>query len=123
VLGVFRDRAADARPVLVQAPFVLAETDAEAGRLAWAGWRTNAVGSSDTKADIVLPRHFDEAAASVRPSDMLDAVWLVTSAEQLADRIDAVLAAGATRVYLHAIAAPDQFLTGAAKAVDARFSS
>jgi coenzyme F420-dependent glucose-6-phosphate dehydrogenase len=121
VVDAFRSGGGAGKPVLVQAPVVLAASDDEAQRLAWEGWRIGAIGSPDAKADLALPRHFDEIAASVRPSDMGGAVWLASSSDALADRVEHVLGLGVDCVYLHAVAAARHFLETAGRGLSSRF--
>ena len=97
VIDAFREGGGEHKPVAVQVHLSWAEDDDTALAIAHDQWGTNVFGS-DLAWDLELPAQFDEAARTVRPEDVTDAVLVSADPAQhvkwlreLADlRVDAL---------------------------------
>jgi probable non-F420 flavinoid oxidoreductase len=73
VIDAFRDGGGERKPVAVQVHLSWAEDDDTALAIAHDQWRTNVFGP-ELAWDLELPAQFDEAARTVRPEDVTEAV-------------------------------------------------
>jgi hypothetical protein len=73
VIDAFREGGGERKPIAVQVHLSWAEDDATALAIAHDQWRTNVFGP-ELAWDLALPAQFDEAARTVRPEDVTEAV-------------------------------------------------
>jgi len=72
-----------------------------------AEWWPNAGIGGELTQELPLPRHFQQAAALVRPEDLAEKIPMGPDPERCVEQVQAFVDAGFTHVYLHQIG-PDQ---------------
>jgi alkanesulfonate monooxygenase SsuD/methylene tetrahydromethanopterin reductase-like flavin-dependent oxidoreductase (luciferase family) len=110
LIAAFREVAGPEAPVYIQSHLSFADTDEEARANAFDQWRANVL-AGDIGADVWSARHFDAAAAYVRPEDMDGAVRISADIGQHREWIYQDLELGVQGVFLHNVGRnQDQFI-------------
>lgn len=100
VVEAFRDGGGETLRVCIQVHLSWAETDEEALEIAHEQWRTNVFGS-EIAWNLELPQQFDEAARTVRPEDLRDAVLISAEPKQHIAWLQEIAALGVDELSLH----------------------
>jgi coenzyme F420-dependent glucose-6-phosphate dehydrogenase len=106
VVRAFAGAGGRGKPCYGQVTACWAETEAAARRTALEWWPTAAV-PGELGQELPLPRHFEQAAATVREEDVAKAVVCGPDPERHRQAIRQFLEAGIDRVYVHQVG-PDQ---------------
>ena len=100
VIDAFREGGGEHKPVAVQVHVSWAEDDDTALAIAHDQWRTNVFGR-DLAWDLELPAQFDEAARTVRPEDVTEAVLVSADPAQHVKWLRELAELGVDALYLH----------------------
>ncbi len=100
VIDAFHDGGGEHKPVAVQVHLSWAEDDDTALAIAHDQWRTNVFGS-DLAWNLELPAQFDEAARTVRPEDVTEAVLVSADPIQHVKWLRELVDLGVDAIYLH----------------------
>ena len=100
VIDAFREGGGEHKPVTVQVHLSWAEDDDTALAIAHDQWRTNVFGS-EIAWNLELPSQFDEAARTVRPEDVTDAVLISADPAQHVKWLRELTDLGVDALYLH----------------------
>jgi probable non-F420 flavinoid oxidoreductase len=100
VIDAFRDGGGERKPVAVQVHLSWAEDEDIALAIAHDQWRTNVFGP-DLAWDLELPAQFDEAARTVRPGDVTEAVLVSADPAQHVKWLRQLAELGVDALYLH----------------------
>jgi coenzyme F420-dependent glucose-6-phosphate dehydrogenase len=96
----FESNGGHGKPLLLQLSFSYGKTRQEAEEEAFHQWRTNAC-SKDELAELYKPEHFDEKLKHITLKAVVEKTNIITSINQLAEKINECREWGATRVVLH----------------------
>jgi len=100
VVKAFRENGGEGKPVSLQLSFSYARSLEDAVTGAWDQWRNN-ISSPEQLADISKPEHFDELAKDVTPEDVMNAIPVFTSMNELRAYIDELKEFNPTSIILH----------------------
>ena len=100
VIDAFHDGGGEHKPVALQVHLSWAEDDDTALAVAHDQWRTNVFGS-DLAWNLELPGQFDEAARTVRPEDVTEAVLVSADPIQHVKWLRELADLGVDALYLH----------------------
>lgn len=100
VVEAFRGGGGANKPMFLQAKHAYAESDEAARTDAFEQWRTNIFGSA-MMATLRTPTEFDQAAAFVRPEDMVGPVRISSDLSRHAEWLRGDLALGFEHIYVH----------------------
>jgi G6PDH family F420-dependent oxidoreductase len=100
VIDAFREGGGGSKRVCVQVHVSWAVTHDEAIAVAHDQWRTNVFGS-DLAWNLELPRQFDEAARTVRPSDVVECVLVSADPEQHVEWLNEYASLGVDELSIH----------------------
>jgi probable non-F420 flavinoid oxidoreductase len=100
MIEAFRENAGDDAPVYIQSHVSFADTDEEARDNAFDQWRANVL-AGDLGADLWSVRHFDAAAAYIRPEDLDGGVRISADIERHKAWIAQDLELGVQGIVLH----------------------
>jgi hypothetical protein len=100
VIDAFRDGGGERKPVAVQVHLSWAEDDDTALAIAHDQWRTNVFGP-ELAWDLELPGQFDEAARTVRPEDVTEAVLVSADPAQHVKWLRELVDLDVDALYLH----------------------
>lgn len=100
VINAFHDGGGEHKPVALQVHLSWAEDDDTALAVAHDQWRTNVFGS-DLAWNLELPGQFDEAARTVRPEDVTEAVLVSADPIQHVKWLRELADLGVDALYLH----------------------
>jgi probable non-F420 flavinoid oxidoreductase len=100
VIDAFREGGGGSKRVCVQVHVSWAVTHDEAIAIAHDQWRTNVFGS-DLAWNLELPRQFDEAARTVRPSDVVESVLVSADPEQHVEWLNEYAGLGVDELSIH----------------------
>jgi probable non-F420 flavinoid oxidoreductase len=100
VIDAFREGGGEHKRVVVQVHLSWAEDDDAALAIAYDQWRTNVFGP-DLAWNLELPSQFDEAARTVRPEDVTDAVLVSADPAQHVKWLRELTDLGVDALYLH----------------------
>jgi probable non-F420 flavinoid oxidoreductase len=100
VVGAFREGGGEGKPVHLQVHLSWAASEEEALRIAHDQWRTNVFGPP-LSWDLETVEQFDEAAAHVRPEDMLDAVLVSAEPSRHTSWLQDLAGLGFEQIHLH----------------------
>ena len=106
VVRAFAGAGGQGKPCYGQLTVCWAETEAAARRTALEWWPTAAV-AGELSQELPLPRHFEQASATVREEDVAKAVVCGPDPERHRQAIRQFLEAGIEHVYVHQVG-PDQ---------------
>jgi coenzyme F420-dependent glucose-6-phosphate dehydrogenase len=100
IIEAFREVAGDDAPVYIQSHVSFADTDEDARANAFDQWRTNVL-AGDLGADVWSVRHFEAAAAFVRPEDLDSSVRISADVGRHREWIHEDLELGIQGIFLH----------------------
>ena len=100
VIAAFRENGGEGKPVLLQAKHSWAKSEADALVGAMDQWKTN-VFPSPVAADLTMPEHFEELAASVSEEQVRQSVRISSDLSQHADWIRQDMELGCEALYIH----------------------
>jgi probable non-F420 flavinoid oxidoreductase len=100
VIDAFREGGGERKPVAVQVHLSWAEDEDTALAIAHDQWRTNVFGP-DLAWNLELPAQFDEAARTVRPEDVTEAVLVSADPVQHVKRLRELADLDIDALYLH----------------------
>jgi coenzyme F420-dependent glucose-6-phosphate dehydrogenase len=110
LIAAFREVAGDDAPVYIQSHISFADSDELARANAFDQWRANVL-AGDLGADLWSVRHFDAAAAHVRPEDLDASVRISSDLGQHREWIHQDLELGVQGIFLHNVGRnQDQFI-------------
>jgi coenzyme F420-dependent glucose-6-phosphate dehydrogenase len=117
LIAAFREVAGDQAPVYIQSHLSFADTEEQARANAYDQWRANVL-AGDLGADVWSVRHFDAAAAYVRPEDMDASVRISSDLGRHREWIHEDLELGVQGIFLHNVGHnQDQFIEAFGKDV------
>jgi coenzyme F420-dependent glucose-6-phosphate dehydrogenase len=110
VIEAFREVAGAEAPVYIQSHLSFADTDDEARANAFDQWKANVL-AGDIGADVWSVRHFDAAAAYVRPEDLDASVRISSDIARHREWVHQDLELGVQGIFLHNVGRnQDQFI-------------
>jgi len=107
VIDAFRDRAGDAKPIVLQAAVSFARTDEEAASAAHDQWR-HCVVPPARLADLPSPAAFDRASADVDRSTITERLRVSSDIRRHLEWLHQDSDLGFERIYLHSVARDHQ---------------